>query len=121
MVSKFDTDDIPRPWIYRYLSRFLTSFYGISHYMCYLTSFYGISHYMCYVNFTLYVLRIQDTPLKSISLKAIHAMLALFLQKPSKSSKAKYHLQALERRIKSRGEADIEGLLYEGMTIQQKD
>ena len=29
----------------------------------------------------------QDTPLKSISLKAIHVMLALLLQKPSKSSK----------------------------------
>ena len=43
---------------------------------------------------------IQDTPLKSISLKSIHAIPALLLQKPSKSSKAKDHLQALERRIK---------------------
>ena len=63
---------------------------------------------------------IQDTPLKSISLKAIHAMPALLLQKPSKSSKAKDHLQALERRIKLWDEGDIEGLLYEGMTIQQR-
>ena len=62
---------------------------------------------------------IQDTPLKSTSLKAIHAMPALLLQKPSKSSKAKDHLQALERRIKLQDEGDIEGLLYEGMTIQQ--
>ena len=62
---------------------------------------------------------IQDT-LKSISLKAIHAMPAFLLQKPSKSSKAKDHLQALERRIKLWDEGDIEGLLYEGMTIQQR-
>ena len=62
---------------------------------------------------------IQDTPLKSTSLEAIHAMPALLLQKPSKSSKAKDHLQALERRIKLQDEGDIEGLLYEGMTIQQ--
>ena len=40
---------------------------------------------------------IQDTPLKSISLKAAHVMPALLLQKPSKSSKTKDHLQALER------------------------
>ena len=63
---------------------------------------------------------IQDIPLKSIPPKAIHAMPALHLQKPSKFSKAKYHLQALERRITLRGEGDIEGLLYEGMTIQQR-
>ena len=68
----------------------------------------------------LMVLWIQDTPLKSISLKAIHAMPALLLQKPSKSSKAKDHLQALERRMKLWDEGDVEGLLYEGMTIQQR-
>ena len=62
----------------------------------------------------------QDTPLKSISLKAIHAMPALLLQKPSKSSKARDHLQALERRIKLWDEDNIKGLLYEDMTIQQR-
>ena len=65
-------------------------------------------------------LRIQGTTLKSISLKAVHVMSALLLQKPSKSSKAKDHLQALERRIKLRDEGNIEGLLYEGMAIQQR-
>ena len=35
---------------------------------------------------------IQDTPLKSVSLKAVHVMPPLLLQKPSKSSKAKDHL-----------------------------
>ena len=57
--------------------------------------------------------------LRSISPKVVHVMPALFLQKPSKSSKAKDHLQALERQIKLWGEGNIEGLLYEGMTIQQ--
>ena len=63
---------------------------------------------------------IQNTPMKSISLKAVHVMPALLLEKPSKSSKAKYHLQALERNIKWWDEDNIEGLLYEGMTIQQR-
>ena len=60
---------------------------------------------------------IQDIPLKSVSLKAVHVMPALLLQKPGNSSKAKDHLQALERRIKLLNEANIDGLLYEGMTI----
>ena len=64
---------------------------------------------------------IQDTLLKSISLEAVRVMLTLLLQKPSKSSKAKDHLQALDRRItKLWDEGNIEGLLYEGMTIQQR-
>ena len=65
-------------------------------------------------------LRIKDTPFKSISVKAAHAMTALLLQKPSQSSKAKYHLQRLKRRIKLWNESNIEGLLYEDMTIQQR-
>ena len=43
---------------------------------------------------------IQDSPLKSIALKAIHVMPALLLQKPSKNSKSKDHLVSLERRLK---------------------
>ena len=35
---------------------------------------------------------IQDTPLRSISLKAIHPMPALLLQKPSKTSKSRKNL-----------------------------
>ena len=44
---------------------------------------------------------IQGTPLKSVPLKTVHVMPALLLQKPSKSSKAKDYLQALERHRKS--------------------
>ena len=42
----------------------------------------------------------NDTPLKSIALKAIHIMPALLLQKSSRNSKARDHLIALERRLK---------------------
>ena len=41
----------------------------------------------------------QDTPLRSISLKAIHTMLVLLIQKPSKTSKSRDHLDTLERRL----------------------
>ena len=40
----------------------------------------------------------QDTPMRSIKLKAIQAMHALLLQNPSKTSKSRDHLDALERR-----------------------
>ena len=60
---------------------------------------------------------IQDIPLKSVSLKAVNAVLLLLLQKPSNSLKAKYHPQALERCIKLWDKGNIEGLLSEGMTI----
>ena len=56
---------------------------------------------------------IQHTPLKSVSLKAIHVMPALLL-------KVKDLLQALERCIILWDEGNIEGLLHEGMKIQQR-
>ena len=43
---------------------------------------------------------INVIPLKSIALKAIHVMQPLFLQEPSRNSKAQNHLIALERRLK---------------------
>ena len=63
---------------------------------------------------------IQDSPLKSIALKAIHVMPALLLQKPSKNSKSKDHLVSLERRLKLWEEGDIRNLLHEGETIQER-
>ena len=42
----------------------------------------------------------NDTPLKSIALKAIHVIPALLLQKPSRKSNTRDHLIALERRLK---------------------
>ena len=63
---------------------------------------------------------IYDTPLRKIALKAVYVMLALLLQKPSKSSESKDHHAALERRLKLWEEGKIEELFYERQTIQEK-
>ena len=47
-------------------------------------------------------------------------MPALLLQKPSKASKAKDHLKALERRLRVWEEENIIELVNEGKTIQDK-
>ena len=62
---------------------------------------------------------VNDTPMKNIALKAIHVMPALILQKPSKRSKAKDHLKAVERRIQLWADGNITKLLTEGTTIQE--
>ena len=62
----------------------------------------------------------QDTPLRSISLKTIHTMSALLLQKPSKTSKSRDHLDALERRLQLWERVEIKSLLLEAETIQQR-
>ena len=59
----------------------------------------------------------NNTPLKNIALKAIHVMLALLLQKPSQTSKAKDHLKALERRLRSWEEGNITELVTERQKI----
>ena len=45
----------------------------------------------------LFRLWVNDTPYESVALKVLHVMPALLLQKPSKSSKLKEHLEALTR------------------------
>ena len=60
----------------------------------------------------------QDT-LRSINLKAIQNMLVSFMQKPSKTSKSRDHLDALERRLQLWG-GEIKFLLLEAETIQQR-
>ena len=62
----------------------------------------------------------NNLPLKDIGFKAIHIMPSLLLQKPSKTSKAKDHLKALERRIDLLIKGKIDGLLFEGETIQSR-
>ena len=52
---------------------------------------------------------IQDSPLKSITLKAIHIMPAVLL-----------HLVLLEGRLKLSEEGNISNLLHEGETIQER-
>ena len=55
---------------------------------------------------------------KNIVFKAIMIMPNLLLQKPSKNSKAKDHLTALERRMQSWLKGDLMELLHGGETIQ---
>ena len=59
---------------------------------------------------------INDSPMKNIVFKAIMVMPNLLLQKPSKQSKAKDHLNALDRRINL---WISEELVLEGETIQK--
>ena len=58
--------------------------------------------------------------MKEIALKAIHVMPALILQKPSKTSKSKDHMKAVERRLHLCNEGNIRELLREGETIQER-
>ena len=61
---------------------------------------------------------LQESPLKDIAFKAIMVMPNLLLQKPSKNSKAKDHLKALERRLESWISGDLLEL-KEAETIQK--
>ena len=63
---------------------------------------------------------IQDSPLKTIALKAIHVTPVLLLQKPSKNSKSKDHLVSLEKCLKLWEVGDISNLFHEGETIQER-
>ena len=58
----------------------------------------------------------QDTPLRSVGLKETHTMPALLLQKPSKTSKNRDHLDALERRLQLWKIGEIKSLLLETET-----
>ena len=49
----------------------------------------------------------NNTSLKSITLKTIRVIQALLLQKPSRKSKARDHVIALERQLKLRDEGNI--------------
>ena len=61
----------------------------------------------------------ENSPLKSIALKAVHIMPSLLLQKPSKNSKTKDHISALNRRLELWGEGKFDELLWEALTIQR--
>ena len=60
----------------------------------------------------------NNSPFKDITFTAIHVMPSLLLQKLSKTSKAKDHLKALEKRIDLWINGNTDKLLYEGETIQ---
>ena len=62
----------------------------------------------------------EGTALVSVALTAAMTLPSLLLQKPHRSSKAKEHTQCLERRMKLWIEGDLDELLREGCTIQQR-
>ena len=55
--------------------------------------------------------------LKNVEIKAMHVVPGLVLQKPSKSSKVKDHLNALDRCLKLWEEGEMLELLDERRTI----
>ena len=62
---------------------------------------------------------LKESPLKDIAFKAIMIMPNLLLRQPSKNSKAKDHLKALQRRLESWIFGDLLKLLKEAETIQK--
>jgi len=61
---------------------------------------------------------LSNSPLKNIAFKAIMIMPSLLLQKPSKESKSRDHLEALERRRLLWEKGDLMNLFEESKTIQ---
>jgi len=62
----------------------------------------------------------ENTPLRECSWKAIHIMPALLLQKPSKTSKSKDHVNALQRRLKLWEKGEFVTLLHEAEALQKR-
>ena len=60
----------------------------------------------------------NKTPLANIALKALITMPVLLLQKPSKTSKLKDHVNCLERRLGRWNEGDFDELTRECRAIQ---
>ena len=63
----------------------------------------------------------SNSPMKDIAFKAIiHIMPSLLLQKPRKTSKAKDHTKALERRMELWWNGDINALVFEAETNKNR-
>ena len=62
----------------------------------------------------------ENSPRCEISIKAIHIMPSLLLQKPSRDSNSQDHQKALERRLLLRHKGDICSLLNEAETLQRR-
>lgn len=63
---------------------------------------------------------IVNSPIKECSMYAIHIMPALLLQKPSKSSKTKDHVNALQRRMKLWKDGEFIALFREANALQKR-
>ena len=60
----------------------------------------------------------QGSALESVTLESVMVACVLLLQEPHPASKSRDHVAALERRLHAWHEADIDGLMREGRTIQ---
>ena len=58
--------------------------------------------------------------LEAVSLKAATVLPILLFQKPSKKPKSKDHIRCLERRLASWSNGNLEELVREGKTLQQR-
>ena len=58
--------------------------------------------------------------LESIALKAATVLPILLLQKPSRASKTKHHIECLERRMQLWSNGDLDELMREGRAIQKR-
>ena len=61
---------------------------------------------------------LKTAPLKTVAMKAVHIMPALLFQNPSKTSKSRDHVKALERRLDLWHKGKIRELLEEAETLQ---
>ncbi len=68
----------------------------------------------------LYTAFATGSALESIALKATVVIPHLLLQKPQKKSKTKDHIACLQRRMETWANGDLQDLLGEGTTIQQR-
>ena len=62
----------------------------------------------------------EGSSLESIALKAVFTLCSLVLQKPARNSKNKDHISCLERRMNKWKDGDLNDLVLEGHTIQQR-
>ncbi len=62
----------------------------------------------------------SGSALESVALKAATVLPILLLQKPSRNSKAKLHTICLKRRLKNWLDGDLDQLIFEGRTIQNR-
>ena len=69
---------------------------------------------------TLYRAYAEGSALECIALKAITVMSVLLLQKPHSKSKSKEHSSCLDRRLQSWKEGDLNNLMLEGRTLQNR-
>ena len=62
---------------------------------------------------------VNDTAMKDVAFRTVMIMPSLLLQKPSKTSKSKDHLIALERRMEDWFNSDLQKLLHEGILYRK--